>query len=76
MDAYKIFKQLQEREKRANPYSFYDKDELIDEILKLEDKIDKAIELIKRSAGYKGICTQPDTDTFSKLLEILGGNNE
>lgn len=35
--------------------------------------ITKAIELIKRSAGYKGICTQPETDTFSLLLEILGG---
>lgn len=38
----------------------------------LQQRIDKAIELIKRSAGYKGICTQPETDTFSKLLEILG----
>ena len=37
-----------------------------------QQKIDKAIELIKRSAGYKGIFTQPETDTFSKLLEILG----
>ena len=41
-----------------------------------EQRIDKAIELIKRSAGYKGICTQPETDTFSKLLEILEGKNE
>lgn len=38
----------------------------------LKEKIDKAIELIKRSAGYKGICTQPETDTFSTLLSILG----
>lgn len=38
-----------------------------------EDK-KKARELIKRSAGYKGICTQPETDTFSTLLEILGEN--
>ena len=68
MDAYKIFKQLQEREKRANPYSFYDKDELIDEILKLEDKIDKAIEVLKEIEG----C-----DAYIKeVLEILGGKNE
>ena len=39
-DVYKMFKQLEEREKRANPYTFYDKDELIDEILKQEDKIE------------------------------------
>ena len=42
----------------------------------LHEKIDKAIEFIKRSAGYKGICTQPETDTFSKLLEILGDKDE
>lgn len=39
VDAYKIFRQLEERSKRANPYTFYDKDELISEILKLEDEI-------------------------------------
>lgn len=51
-------------------------DEIIEQLelenasLKKDKK--KAIELIKRSAGYKGICTQPETDTFSTLLEILG----
>ena len=40
VDAYKIFRQLEERKKRANPYTFYDKDELIDEILKKEDEIE------------------------------------
>ena len=40
VDTYKIFRQLEERKKRANPYIFYDKDELIDEILKQEDKIE------------------------------------
>ena len=40
VDAYKIFKQLEERKKRATPYTFYDKDELIDEILKQEDGIE------------------------------------
>ncbi len=33
----------------------------------------KAIEVIKRSGGYKGICTMSETDTFSSLLEILRG---
>lgn len=41
-------------------------------IEKIKKEKQQAIELIKRSAGYKGICTQPETDTFSKLLEILG----
>ena len=44
--------------------------------LSLNSKIDKAIELIKRSAGYKGICTQPKTDTLSILLEILEDKGE
>ena len=45
VEAYKLFRQLEAREKRANPYKFYDKDELIDEILKLEDKVEELMEL-------------------------------
>ena len=45
-DAYKIFKELEERNKRANPYKFYDKDELIDEILKDEDEIERLNNII------------------------------
>lgn len=41
VEAYKLFRQLEVREKRANLYKFYDKDELIDEILKSEDKIEE-----------------------------------
>ena len=46
-DAYKIFRELEERNKRANPYKFYDKDELIDEILKDEDEIERLNNVIK-----------------------------
>lgn len=49
-DAYKIFKELEERNKRANPYKFYDKDELIDEILKDEDEIERLNNIINESA--------------------------
>lgn len=45
IEAYKLFRQLEERKKRVNPYKFYDKDELIDEILKLEDKVEELMEL-------------------------------
>ena len=41
VDTYKIFRELEAREKRANPYKFYDKDELIEEILKNEDEIER-----------------------------------
>lgn len=47
-DAYKIFRELEERNKRTNPYKFYDKDELIDEILKDEDEIERLNNIIKR----------------------------
>jgi sugar-specific transcriptional regulator TrmB len=38
---------------------------------KYKNVIDKIKELIKSSASYKGICTQPQTDTFSYILELL-----
>ena len=47
-----------------------------EEIERLNNKYNKAIELIKRSAGYKGICTQTETDTFSTLLLILQGSDK
>lgn len=54
-DTYKIFRQLEERKKRANPYSFYDKDELIDEILKNEDELER----------YKNIIDELEKDLYS-----------
>ena len=38
---------------------------------KYKTTIDKIKELIKSSGGYKGICSQPQTDTFSYILELL-----
>lgn len=37
-DAYKIFKQLQEKEKEAQRYKSYEKEDLIDEILELQER--------------------------------------
>lgn len=45
-EAYKIFRELEEQNKRANPYKFYDKDELIDEILKDEEEIERLNNII------------------------------
>ena len=76
MDSYKIFRQLQEREKRANPYKFYDKDELIDEILKLEDKIEQIRDMLyKRQLDDYDIYTANVVCDFqSDFEEILRGD--
>lgn len=52
VDTYKIFRELEARGKRANPYKFYDKDELIDEILKDEDEIERLNNIIKEVREY------------------------
>ena len=65
-------------------YEHYCNEQLRNKITNLEYKIkrleednkykivlDKIKELIKSSGGYKGICTQPQTDTFSYILELL-----
>jgi len=49
VDTYKIFRELEARKKRANPYKFYDKDELIDEILKDEEEIERLNNIIKEA---------------------------
>lgn len=77
VDAYKIFRQLEERSKRANPYTFYDKDELIDEILKLEDELDQLTNnwnelekyIIENKDYYGGITSE---DVLDKMKEING----
>ena len=51
-DAYKIFRELEERNKRAYPYKFYDKDELIDEILKDKDEIERLNNIIEKIRDY------------------------
>ena len=52
IDTYKIYRQLEERRKGAKPYTFYDKDELIDEILKDEDEIERLNNIIKEVREY------------------------
>lgn len=53
-DAYKIFKQLQEREKEAQQYKKYEREDLIDEIINLQqenqqlkERIDRTLEKMK-----------------------------
>lgn len=74
---YEVFKQWDEEEKNKRLEELQeelDKTRLSE--LDKEYRISKAIELIKRSANYKGICTQQETDTFSKLLNILEGSGK
>ena len=75
VDTYKIFRQLEEREKRRNPYSFYDKDELIDEILKNEDELERYkniiedIEKLVRNQLYGAFVPTGRTD--GKVLQEI-----
>ena len=83
-DTYKIFRQLEERQKRANPYKFYDKDELIDEILKSEDEIEKLNNIINELEKYlkekqtlyginqQGFSWGVAGDCLDKLKELKG----
>ena len=48
-----------------------------EENTELQNRIDKAINILELSAMNKGICTRPETDTIQSALNILkGGNNE
>lgn len=76
VDTYKIFRELEAREKRANPYKFYDKDELIDEILKNEDKIERLNNIIKETSEdlhqvVKWCCeNKHNEDTIERYLVV------
>lgn len=73
-DTYKIFRQLEERKKRANPYSFYDKDELIDEILKNEDELERYKNIIDKTVEYVERLTNGKTsriDTWENVEFVL-----
>ena len=83
VDTYKIFRELEARRKRANPYTFYDKDELIDEILKDEDEIERLNNIINKLFEYlKENSKQPELfesdryyeDILDKLQELLGSD--
>lgn len=73
----------QERQKKANPYSFYDKDELIDEILKNEDELERYKNIIDELEKWLELVSlqykKNDIDDFaiyenvsSKLKELKG----
>ena len=68
VDTYKIFRELEAREKRANPYKFYDKDELIDEILKDEDEIERLNNVI--SELEEEYINYMDKQDFAKKCKI------
>jgi hypothetical protein len=88
VDTYKIFRQLEEKKKRANPYTFYDKDELIDEILKQEDEIERLNNIINELEKWlnedecfngrklrKDYITVLVTDVLDKLKALKEDNN-
>ena len=42
----------------------------------LQDRIDKAINILELSGQNKGICTRPETDTIQSALIILKGEGK
>lgn len=50
--------------------------ELRQEIERLNNIIDKAINILELSAMNKGICTQIETDTIQHTLSILKGSDK
>lgn len=63
----KTYEQLQFEIMKLNTDNYLKQQQLD----KYKNVIDKIKELIKSSGSYKGICTQPQTDTFSYILELL-----
>lgn len=51
-------------------------DKEIEENRKLEERIDKAINILELSSQNKGICTQIGTDTIQSALSILKGEDK
>ncbi len=84
VNAHKIFIQLRERDKKASPYISHNKDDLIDEILKLEDKNEELHSIIKEVREYiKDACYLDEINypnslghkQTMKVLEILDKEN-
>lgn len=90
VDTYKIFRQLEERRKRRNPYTFYDRDELVDEILKLEDNLDQLtnnwneleedinnqLMMTRKFDDYNEGYFDATLHYYNKMKEIKEKNNE
>lgn len=71
VEAYKLFRQLEAREKRANPYKFYDKDELIDEILKNEDEIERLNKELQDTKEHLGEYLYEQEGENKRLNNII-----
>lgn len=50
--------------------------ELVDKMNDLQEKIDRAINILELSSQNKGICTQIGTDTIQSALSILKGEDK
>jgi formylmethanofuran dehydrogenase subunit E-like metal-binding protein len=77
-DAYKIFRQIQEKAEKSKKYNGYEKEDLIDEIIELQEseeqlkyRIDKAIEMLEyKQNAFSTIFSVND------VIEILKGKRE
>ena len=50
--------------------------ELVDKMNDLQEKINKAINILELSSHNKGICTRPETDTIQSVLLVLKGEDK
>ena len=50
--------------------------ELVDKMNDLQEKIDRAINILELSSQNKGMCTRPETDTIQSALLILKGEDK
>lgn len=83
-EAYKIFMQLQEKEKQAQQYKSYEREDLIDEIInlqqeneQLQDRINKAVELVEEiKLHYQNHPTMIPSVKINKLEDLLKGDKE
>jgi len=80
-DAYKIFRQIQEKDKKAKQYTNYEKEDLIDEITELQEREEQLQNNWNELKNWlDNICFYDnDTITYEQIsdkIQELEGNNE
>ena len=67
-DAYKIFRQLQEREKEAQQYKKYEREDLIDEIINLQQE-NQQLKENNMSMQEEIVRTWEKIDLYKEVIE-------
>lgn len=75
-NTYKIFRQIQEKEKKKSPYKNYDKDDLLEELIDLQQRIDKAVEYLESLMNSEVFSLERDNNAFEGLDKKQVAKNE